>query len=169
MWSIVLSLTEDVLSFNVWQASLLIEKAEVGSLTGSVPAEYQLPQNCANKVGHMLEESYLYGCRVHYTNGYISSPYVLGTGPYTFDIESTDTNVFTNNNTSNLDVYSYALNVSGFSSLSGRDDILGVSIWRALYQPTVLATGVSLPADLSLIHISEPTRPRFGSRMPSSA
>ena len=147
VWSIVLSLTEDVLSFNVWQASLLIEKAEVGSLTGSVPAEYQLPQNCANKVGHMLEESYLYGCRVHYTNGYISSPYVLGTGPYTFDIESTDTNVFTNNNTSNLDVYSYALNVSGFSSLSGRDDILGVSIWRALYQPTVLATGVSLPAD----------------------
>ena len=25
------------------------------------------------------------------------------------------------------------------------------------------------PNDLSLIHISEPTRPRFGSRMPSSA
>ena len=26
-----------------------------------------------------------------------------------------------------------------------------------------------IPAGLSLIHISEPTRPRFGSRMPSSA
>lgn len=135
------------ISISVISASFLIEKADVGSLTGSVPAEYQLPQNCANKVGHMLEESYLYGARVHYTNGYISSPYILGTGPYTFDIEATDTNVFTNNNTSNLDVYSYALNVSGFSSLQFRDDILGISIWRALYRPTVLATGVSLPAD----------------------
>lgn len=147
VWSVVLSLVEDVLSFNVWKASLLIEKANVGSLTGSRPAEYQLPENCANKVGYMLNESYLYGARVHYKNGYISSPYIIGSGPFTFELDTTDTNIFTNNNISNLDVYSYALLVSGLNALSVRDDIAGVSIWRALYTPSVLATGVTFPAD----------------------
>jgi hypothetical protein len=135
------------LDFSVQFADLLIERANEGTLVGSVPGEYMLPENCANKVGHMLNESYMYGARVHYTNGYISSPYLLGSGAFTFGINTTDTNIFTNNNISDLDVYAYALNVAGLSALNGRDDILGVSIWRALYTPTVLATGVTLPAD----------------------
>jgi len=145
VWDVDISFTTDILYLT--SSSILVEKSSVGSLIGSIPGEYQLPANCATKVGYMVNESYMYGARVHYTNGYISSPYLLGSGPFTFEVDTTDTNIFTNNNISDLDVYAYALNVAGLSTLNGRDDILGVSIWRALYTPSVLATGITLPAD----------------------
>ena len=39
----------------------------------------------------------------------------------------------------------------------------------AITAPTLCAVAEVMAEHLSLIHISEPTRPRFGSRMPSSA
>ncbi len=40
--------------------------------------EYQLPENCANRVGYMLNEKYPIFMRFHYKNGYISSPFYVG-------------------------------------------------------------------------------------------
>ena len=63
----------------------------------------------------------------------------------------------------------------------GKDSVVVFELVRRAFAPATVPfellhvdTGHNFPEvidfrDLSLIHISEPTRPRFGSRMPSSA
>jgi hypothetical protein len=108
--------------------------------------EYQLPENCATKVGYMLSEKYAMFLRFHYKNGYISSPFFAGY----FDNQwnGTDISLFTSStSTSTYETYSYFARISGLNVSSIKDKINGVSVWRAECNATVLGTGVVMPAD----------------------
>jgi len=120
------------------------------SFNGSKPGEYQDPFNCAKKVGYTLSERYPFYARVHYKSGHISSPYLLGTDAFLFDSligGIHDEYLFTDYNTSNLEVYSRYLQVYGLDFLSSNQDVLGVSIWRGECNPTILGTGIVMAAD----------------------
>lgn len=119
--------------------------------------EYLDPYNCSNKVGYMLNESYPFFARVHYKNGYISSPYYIGTHKFQFDGDGINSDkIFTNYPISGdgiippvTDLKSYAyyakiLNIP-ISSLKSNADY--ISIWRGECNPTVLGTGVIMAAD----------------------
>jgi hypothetical protein len=108
--------------------------------------EYQLPENCATKVGYMLSEKYAMFLRFHYKNGYISSPFFAGY----FDNQwnGTDISLFTSSTgASTYETYSYFARISGLNVSSIKDKINGVSVWRAECNPTVLGTGIVMPAD----------------------
>ena len=108
--------------------------------------EYQLPENCATKVGYMLNEKYAMFLRFHYKNGYISSPFFAGY----FDNQwnGTDISLFTSSTgASTYETYSYFARISGLNVSSIKDKINGVSVWRAECNPKVMGTGVVMPAD----------------------
>ncbi len=108
--------------------------------------EYQLPENCATKVGYMLNEKYAFFIRFHYKNGYITAPYFIGY----FDNQwnGTDISLFTSSTSvSTYETYSYFARLSGLDVTSIKDEINGISIWRAECNATVLGTGVVMPAD----------------------
>lgn len=104
--------------------------------------EYQLPENCATKVGYMLNETYAFFMRFHYKNGYISSPYHIGN--YTFTDQNTGQLY---NDSLEQFTYSYGAVVSGIDVSSIKDSINGVSIWRGECNPKVLGSGVYFNAD----------------------
>lgn len=108
----------------------------------STVGEYQLPENCANKVGYMLNERYLFFARFHYKNGYVSSPYYIG--DYTFSDES---NGQLYNDYLQTYTYSYAAAISNINISSIKDKISGISIWRAECNPTVMGSGVYFNSD----------------------
>jgi hypothetical protein len=108
--------------------------------------EYQLPENCATKVGYMLNEKYAFFMRAHYKNGYISAPFFIGY----FDNQwnGTDKNLFTSSTgESTYETYSYYAKIGGLNVSSIKDHINGISIWRAECNPTILGSGVIMPAD----------------------
>ena len=108
--------------------------------------EYQLPVNCATKVGYMLNEKYALFIRFHYKNGYITAPYFIGY----FDNQwnGTDISLFTSSTgASTYETYSYFARLSGLDVTSIKDEINGISIWRAECNPKVMGTGVVMPAD----------------------
>lgn len=113
-----------------------------GDFSTSVVGEYQLPENCATKVGYMLNETYPFFMRFHYKNGYISSPYYINN--YTFNDEGSgqlyndDLETYT---------YSYGAVISNINISSVKDRINGVSIWRGECNPTVLGSGVYFNSD----------------------
>jgi hypothetical protein len=109
--------------------------------------EYQLPANCATKVGYMLNEKYALFIRFHYKNGYITSPYFI---EY-FDNQwnGSDISLFTSSTgSSTFETYSYFARLSGLDVSSIKDKINGISIWRAECNPKVMGTGVVMPADV---------------------
>lgn len=108
--------------------------------------EYQLPVNCATKVGYMLNEKYALFIRFHYKNGYITAPYFIGY----FDNQwnGTDISLFTSSTgASTYETYSYFARLSGLNVSTIKNEINGVSIWRAECNPKVMGTGVVMPAD----------------------
>ena len=108
--------------------------------------EYQLPVNCATKVGYMLNETYALFARFHYKNGYISSPYFIDY--FNNDWDGNDISLFTSSTGADTyETYAYYAILSGLDVSSIKDQINGVSIWRAECNPTVLGTGVVMPAD----------------------
>jgi hypothetical protein len=109
--------------------------------------EYQLPSNCATKVGYMLSEKYAMFLRFHYKNGYISSPFFAGY----FDNQwnGTDISLFTSSTgVATYETYAYFARLSGLNVSSIKDRINGVSVWRAECNATVLGTGIVMPADV---------------------
>lgn len=124
--------------------------AVVGSTTqdfaNTQVGEYQLPENCANKVGYTLHETYAFFAKIHYKNGYVSSPYYIGSktfSPYGGAF------AFTNitSNPKDHTVFVNALKINGLDVSSLKDDVDGISIWRAVCNPTILGTGVVFSAD----------------------
>jgi len=108
--------------------------------------EYQLPENCATKVGYMLNEKYALFLRAHYKNGYISAPFFIGYFDNQWD--GVDKSLFTSSTSvSTYETYSYYAKITGLNISSIKDQINGISIWRAECNPTVLGTGVVMPAD----------------------
>ena len=108
--------------------------------------EYQLPENCATKVGYMLNEKYALFMRAHYKNGYISAPFFMGYFDNQWD--GSDISLFTSSTgASTYETYSYYARIIGLDVSSIKDQINGISIWRAECNPTVLGTGVVMPAD----------------------
>ena len=108
----------------------------------SLVGEYQLPQNCANYVGYMLNETYAFFARFHYKNGYISSPYHVGN--YQFSDLSTGS-LYTDS--TGASVYSYGAVIDNIDISSIKSQLNGISIWRAVCNPTVLGSGVYFNAD----------------------
>ena len=104
--------------------------------------EYQVPFNCANKVGYMLNETYPFFMRFHYKNGYISSPYYIGS--HTFSDESSGQLY---NDYDGALTYSYGAVVSGLNLTNIKDRISGVSIWRGECNPTILGSGIYFNSD----------------------
>lgn len=133
------------------------------SLNAISAGEYLDPYNCSNKVGYMLNESYPFFVRVHYKNGYISSPYYIGTHKFQFESSSQYANkILTNSPTyippsldgtavevplQDLNAYAYYAKILNIpiASLKGKADY--ISIWRGECNPSVLGTGVVMAAD----------------------
>jgi hypothetical protein len=110
--------------------------------------EYQLPENCAKYVGYTVNEKYPIFMKTHHKSGYISSPYYCGI----FDNDwGGDAGLFTNNSPADSYVtYAYYANISNIfiSPLRNLEDpVIGISFWRGICNPTVLGTGVVMPAD----------------------
>lgn len=135
--------------------------------------EYLDPYNCANKVGYMLGENYAFGIRFHYKNGYISDPYPIGNGTYTFNTNTTVEQVgnppvavqaqYTSSGTNDY-VFSSFLELDNIDISSIRDQIDGFSIWRAeVINPTIMGTGVFIPSNkLSGVDITSTTSNQNG-------
>lgn len=115
--------------------------------SNSKVGEYQLPENCANRVGYTLRESYPFFAKLHYKNGYVSSPYYIGTKTFAPPTNQTDafTNITANPKDHSIYVYGLALNNLDVSTL--KDEIDGISIWRGVCNPTILGTGIVMAAD----------------------
>jgi hypothetical protein len=115
--------------------------------------EYQLPENCANKVGYMLNEKYAIFMRFHYKTGYISSPFYVGIFDNADNWELAsgypDSRKFTTLITTSNEykTFIYHLKVSGINISSIKSQLNGVSIWRGVCNPTVLGSGMVFPAD----------------------
>ncbi len=118
--------------------------------------EYLDPYNCANKVGYMLGETYAFAIRFHYKNGYVSDPYPIDGGTFTFN---TDTETVLVGNppvavqaqytSTGANDYAFAtfLELNNIDISSIRDQINGFSIWRAqVTNPTIMGTGVFVPS-----------------------
>jgi len=108
--------------------------------------EYQLPENCANKVGYTLRETYPFFAKLHYKNGYVSSPYYIGSKTFLpFGAQF----AFTNKTFDPKDhtVFVNALSINGLDVSSLKDTIDGISIWRGVCNPTILGTGIVMAAD----------------------
>ena len=115
--------------------------------SNSQVGEYQLPENCANRVGYTLRESYPFFAKLHYKNGYVSSPYYIGTKTFAPPTNQTDafTNITANPKDHSIYIYGLALNNLDVSTL--KDEIDGISIWRGVCNPTILGTGIVMAAD----------------------
>jgi hypothetical protein len=118
--------------------------------------EYLDPENCSNKVGYMLNESYPFFARVHYKNGYISSPYYIGTHKFAFNSVTLNSDkIFTDapsgtgtgNPLSQQNAYAYFANISNIPIGALRASADYISIWRGECNPSVLGTGVIMAAD----------------------
>lgn len=114
--------------------------------------EYQLPENCANRVGYMLNEKYPIFMRFHYKNGYISSPFYVGIFDNldNWEIDGRPdsrklTTLITESN--QYKTFIYHLTISGVNISSIKSQLNGVSIWRGVCNPTVLGSGMVFPAD----------------------
>jgi len=128
------------------------------TLTSLDTGEYLDPGNCSNKVGYMLNESYPFFARVHYKNGYISSPYYIGTHKFEFDRTTINSDkIFTTIPAtagdggpppiSFLNSYAYYAKILNIPVASIRNTADYISIWRGECNPTVLGTGVIMAAD----------------------
>ena len=128
------------------------------TLTSLDTGEYLDPGNCSNKVGYMLNESYPFFARVHYKNGYISSPYYIGTHKFEFDRNTINSDkIFTTIPAtagdggpppiSFLNSYAYYAKILNIPVASIRNTADYISIWRGECNPTVLGTGVIMAAD----------------------
>jgi hypothetical protein len=138
------------------EVSLKYLKEDVQSIN---VGEYLSPDNCSNKVGYMLNESYPFFCKVHYKNGYVSSPYYFGTHKFAFDASTINSDkIFTDSpsgttipNIANAleqqSAYVYFANISGIPIGSLRASADYISIWRGECNPTVMGTGVIMAAD----------------------
>lgn len=104
--------------------------------------EYQKAENVANNVGYMLYEPYYFYIRYHYKNGYISSPYYIGSHTIGADNEFSDSSPLT---TADGMPYVYYPKFSNIDLSSIKQDITGFSIWRGDNpNKKVLATGALL-------------------------
>jgi hypothetical protein len=118
--------------------------------TGTKVGEYQLPENCANKVGYMFNETYAFFVRFHYKNGYISSPYFVGKRKF-FQNQIGgfyDARIYTSGtdkNTYSTLVYHAVINNLDISSI--KSQLNGISVWRGVCNPSVLGSGVLFTAD----------------------
>ena len=127
-----------------WQAVALTSASL--DFKSTTVGEYQLPENCATKVGYMLNETYALFMRVHYKNGYISSPYFIGYFNPTQD--PLNSQVYTNSiSSSTYSTYAYYAKINGIDITSIKNNINGISIWRAVCNPTVLGSGVLFTGD----------------------
>ena len=114
--------------------------------SNSQVGEYQLPENCANKVGYTLRESYPFFAKLHYKNGYVSSPYYIGTKTF---VPYGSIFAFTNitSNPKDHTIFVNALKINGLDVSTLKDEIDGISIWRGVCNPTILGTGIVMAAD----------------------
>lgn len=109
------------------------------------PGEYQLPSNCATKVGYMLNEKYPFYIRVHYKNGYISSPIYIGMFDNAWN--GSDKDLYTTGSSYLYSTYSYYAKINGIDVSSIKNKINGFSIWRGICNPTVLGSGALFLSD----------------------
>lgn len=132
------------------ESAIFAPTAVVGSTTqdfaNTQVGEYQLPANCANKVGYTLHETYAFFAKIHYKNGYVSSPYYIGSKTFSpYGSVFAFTNI--TSNPKDHTVFVNALKINGLDVSSLKDDVDGISIWRAVCNPTILGTGVVFSAD----------------------
>lgn len=120
----------------ITSASTLDYKSEM------LGGEYYRPSRNANYIGYMIFETYAFFIRFHYKSGYITIPYYIRN----YRIQPTDlTNGLTG---SNRAVYSIHPVFSNIDISSIKHLINGFSIMRAICNPTIIATGIYIPAHL---------------------
>ena len=106
----------------------------------SIPvAEYQLPLNCSRFVGYTIDETYAIYLKFHMKDGSISAPHYVGTRLINKPVTMAAGDLWSS--------YIYALSLSGINIESVRTSIVGISVWRAICNPTILGSGVYMSAD----------------------
>ncbi len=110
--------------------------------------EYQKAKNVSDNVGYMLYEPYYFYIRYHYKNGYISSPYYIGSHTIGNSNEFGDSSPLTTPDGMPY-VYYPVFNNINISSI--KQQIVGFSIWRGVNpNKTILATGaILMPNELN--------------------
>jgi len=111
--------------------------------------EYQVPENIATKPGYMVNETYPFYGRAHYTNGYVSSWYYIGN--YRFDGGGTyatlaNGSITTSAAIASMKVLSHGLTINGLDISTIKSSISKIEIGRGICNPTILGTGVFIPA-----------------------
>ncbi len=119
--------------------------------TSGQVGEYQEPENVANKLGYMINETYAFFVKCHFDNGYISKPILINnaSNPLTFVYDNATKAPFTTNDTTNgREVYAYygILNNIDVDALKDAG-VVGLSVWRAVCNPTILGGGVAMTAN----------------------
>jgi len=102
-------------------------------------AEYQLPMNCSRFVGYTIDETYAIYLKFHMKDGSISAPHYVGTRLINKPVTMAAKDLWSS--------YIYALSLSGINIESIRTSIVGISVWRAICNPTILGSGVYMSAD----------------------
>jgi len=106
---------------------------------------YMLPENCANKAGYMIRETYPLYAALHLTNGYITDPIFLGYHNMSYDFANSLGAALYHNYGGEVYNYNFVLNNLNIGSI--RDTVKGISIWRGDSPPTVISTGLYCLAD----------------------
>ncbi len=118
--------------------------SSVTDFTETQVGEYQSPENCANMVGYMVNETYPFFFVPHMKSNYLGSPVYIGN--YKFTSADALYQLFTDIDT-NTGTLIYAALLNNINIASVRNKIDGFSIWRGECNPTVIGSGVYLNAD----------------------
>jgi len=123
------------------------------STSGVTLGEYQLPSNVANKTGYMINETYPFFFRAYFKNGYVSDWQYIGSyqfGDGSFPASRIGSTLTTTSGTvAGYKVLSYGLTIDGMDISSIKEDIFRIEIGRGICNPTILGTGIFLPASSS--------------------
>jgi len=113
------------------------------NFTDTQPNGYQLPDNCANKAGYMLNEWYPLYAALHLNNGYVTDPIYIGNHHMNYNY-GTSGDVY---HSYDGKVYNYNFVLNNLNIGSIKSSVKGISIWRGDAPKNVITTGLYCLAD----------------------
>ncbi len=121
---------------------------QIQSFNNTKVGGYMLPENCANKVGYMLNEVYYFYARLHLKNGYITDPIFIGNkqilDTFATNIDNYDQPIY-QDWTKNIWNYNFRIPTLNVDAI--RNSVKGISIWRGDSPKNILSTGMYSLAD----------------------
>ena len=128
-----------------WQITGSITSTLVSTetFTETQPNGYQLPENCANKAGYMLNEWYPLYAALHLNNGYVTDPIYIGNHQMNYQY-TTSGDVY---HSYDGKVYNYNFVLNNLNIGSIKSSVKGISIWRGDAPNNVITTGLYCLAD----------------------